>query len=138
MHDRSKKSPYIIVFFDGYCGLCSWAVDFLMARDKNKKFKYSPLQGEYIKTLGLDLNLQDLQTLYVHDGKILLQKTKAWRFLAFQLGGPWKFLASMSYVFPLFFLDFIYDLIAKNRYKIFGKRETCRLPTVDEQDLFLL
>lgn len=137
MHKQSKENPFIIVFFDGYCGLCSWAVDFLIARDKHKKFKYSPLQGEYVKSLGLKLNLQNLDTLYVHDGEHLLAKTKAWRLLAFKLGGFWKFLAFLSYILPLFVWNFIYDLIAKNRYKIFGKRETCRLPTPEEQDLFI-
>ena len=135
---QNKQDKKIVVFFDGFCGLCSWAVDFLIARDKHKKFKYSPLQGEHVKSLGLSLDLQNLDTLYVYDGEELLAKTKAWRFLAFKLGGIWKFLALLSFVVPLFVWDLIYDFIAKNRYKIFGKRETCRLPTPEEQELFLL
>lgn len=137
MHKQSKENPFIIVFFDGYCGLCSWAVDFLMARDKHKKFKYSPLQGQYVKSLGLNLNLEKLDTLYVYHDGITYEKTHALRKLAVELGGVWDVLGIISIIFPVFVWSFIYDQIAKNRYKIFGKRETCRLPTAEEQDLFL-
>lgn len=130
------KNSLYIVFFDGYCGLCSWAVDFLMARDKQKKFKYSPLQGEYIKNLAINIDISNLDTLYVYDGQRLLTKTKAWRILAYELGGIWKVLSICSKIIPIFILDSIYDLIAKHRYKFFGKKENCRLPTPDEREFF--
>jgi predicted DCC family thiol-disulfide oxidoreductase YuxK len=126
-----------IVFFDGYCGLCSWAVDFLIARDKQKKFKYSPLQGQYIKKLNIELNVLNLETLYVYDGKNILSKTKAWQVLAYELGGVWKFLSVVSKIIPIGLLDLIYDVVAKNRHKFFGKLDTCRLPTPEQRELFL-
>lgn len=134
---QSNQDKKIVVFFDGYCGLCSWAVDFLIVRDKHKKFRYSPLQGEYIKTLGLNLNLEKLDTLYVYHDGVTYEKTHALRKLAIGLGGVWNVLGILSIILPVFIWNFIYDRIAKNRYKIFGKRETCRLPTPEEQDLFL-
>jgi predicted DCC family thiol-disulfide oxidoreductase YuxK len=137
MNYKREDGTFYIIFFDGYCGLCNGAVDFLIQKDKNKKFKYSPLQGEYIKKLNINIDKNNLDTLYVYDGEILLSKTKAWRCLAEELGGIWKFLAILSQILPLFILDFFYDVVAKNCYKIFNKRDVCRLPSPEEQSLFL-
>ncbi len=131
------KNVAYVVFFDGFCGLCSGAVDFLIARDTQKKFKYSPLQGEYIKALNVNIDTNNLDTLYVYDGFKIFEKTKAWTLLAYELGGFWKFLSICSKIVPVFILDFFYDLIARYRYKIFGKKETCRLPSPEQRDLFL-
>lgn len=130
------QSKYV-VFFDGYCGLCNRSVDFLIQKDTQRKFQYSPLQGEYIKTLDVNIDLKNLKTLYVYDGQRLLSKTKAWRTLADELGGVWGMLATISRVIPIFILDFVYDLIAKSRYRIFGERSSCRMPTPEERDLFI-
>ncbi len=137
MPSLKSNDGKIVVFFDGYCGLCNGAVDFLILRDKQNKFIYSPLQGEYIKTLKTDVNIKNLETLYVFDGQIIYEKTLAWRLLATELGGVWKWLAKLSFVLPLFVCDKIYDFIAKHRYKFFGRREVCRRPTAEEQKLFL-
>ena len=130
------RSKYV-VFFDGYCGLCNRSVDVLIKSDTQRKFQYNPLQGEYIKTLDVDIDLNNLKTLYVYDGCKLISKTKAWRTLADELGGVWGMLATISRVIPVFILDFVYDLIAKSRYRIFGERSSCRMPTPEERDLFI-
>ena len=144
MKPQTLPEEKIVVFFDGYCGLCSQAVDFLIARDSQRKFLYSPLQGDFVRELNyrldskeLQINPNNLQTLYVYDGKVVLEKTKAWQKLATELGGPWKVLARISFVIPNFILNLAYDVISKNRFKFFGKRETCRLPTTEEHHLFL-
>lgn len=113
-------------------------MDFLIKKDKYKKFKYSPLQGEYLKSLDLKIDKDDLNTLYVFDGENILFKTQAWRTLAFELGGLWRILAIFSRVIPNFILNYIYDLVAKYRFRFFGKLNSCRVPSSEEQDIFIL
>lgn len=85
----------------------------------------------------MDIDLKNLKTLYVYDGHKLLSKTKAWRTLADELGGVWGVLATVSRIIPVFILDFFYDLVAKSRYRVFGERPDCRIPTPEERDLFI-
>lgn len=126
-----------IVFFDGVCGLCNWSVDFLIANDKLKKLKYSPLQGQAIKRIQPEFQSDDMNTIYVWTGSQLLEKSSAICWLLFQLGSGWKVLAFVLNLLPTRLLDFGYDFIASRRYQFFGVRETCRLPTPEEKKLFL-
>ena len=122
-----------IIFFDGICALCNGLVLFVLQRDPEKRFHYSPLQSEYAKKRlpqhGGDP--EALNTFYVlsdPDGSPqLLQKSSAALYVLSQLGGFWKIL-SLGRIFPRFFRDFVYDLVAKNRYRLFGKKEVCMLP----------
>lgn len=102
---------------------------------------FSPLQGEYIKKIKTNdnlknINLNNLDTLYVYDGQKILSKTKAVRLIGKNLGGVWKFISLISQALPLIICNWIYDLVAKNRYKIFGQTETCRLPSPSEASKF--
>lgn len=132
-----------IVFFDGYCGLCSEVVDFLIVRDRERKLRYSPLQGETAKTLLTESEREDLDTMIlVRRGGDLdaiqkLKKSDAALASLQDMGGFYGALASAGLIFPRFLRDSVYGLIAKNRYRIFGKRETCRLPSPEERALFL-
>lgn len=132
-----------IVFFDGYCGLCSEVVDFLIVRDHARKLRYSPLQGETAKTLLSESEREDLDTMIlVRRGGDLdsiqkLKKSDAALASLQDMGGFYGALASASLIVPRFLRDAVYALIAKNRYRIFGKRETCRLPSPEERALFL-
>lgn len=132
-----------IVFFDGYCGLCSKAVNFIIKHDKNKKFKYSPLQGEFIKTISFNndkhkvKDIINLDTICLYNGPSLFIKTQAWRIILKELGGGYRLLYYLSYLLPAIILDQFYDLIAKNRYAFFGRLPHCRVPSETEKDLFV-
>lgn len=133
----TKYNCEFIVFFDGHCGLCNKSVDFLMNHDTTRKFKYSPLQSELFRTLkNKDLS-ENVDSLYVYDGKDFYIKTRGWMILAKELGGVWKALALIANILPDKILDFFYDQIAKHRYKIFGRRDQCRMPTAEERELFI-
>lgn len=138
-----------IVFFDGYCGLCSGVVDFLIARDKNRTLRYSPLQGETARARLSESERTDLDTVVVitADGRKLYKSdailetlaalgsksSEHGNFEAIALG----IFAKFARFIPRRIRDLIYDLIAKNRFRLMGRRDTCRLPTREEQSLFL-
>ncbi|MEZ0391940.1 MAG: thiol-disulfide oxidoreductase DCC family protein [Pseudobdellovibrionaceae bacterium] len=126
-----------VLFFDGICGLCNGFVDFVIANEKRKEIQFSPLQSEFAKRhLPKELT-EDLSTLvFLKNGKILT-KSDAVLAVCAMLGVPWKFVIWLQ-VFPKPFRDLCYDFIAQTRYQIFGKRETCRLPTAEEKSRFLL
>ncbi len=125
-----------IIFFDGVCGLCNGFVDFVIARDKNNSFYFSPLQSDFAqKNLPAEF-VNDLKTIVVKiDGQVY-KKSRAVLKVTNKLGGFWKLL-SIARFLPTFVLDFFYDYIATNRYKFFGKKETCRLPTPEEKIRFI-
>lgn len=126
-----------IIYFDGVCGLCNGFVDFIMKIDSAGKFKFSPLQSEFAKSRLLPRYTDDLKSVVVEiDGEIL-EKSDA-VFKVFEtLGGKWKIAAKLK-ILPLFLRNAGYDLVAEMRYKIFGKKDTCRLPTLEEKERFIL
>jgi predicted DCC family thiol-disulfide oxidoreductase YuxK len=126
-----------IIYFDGVCGLCNGFVDFIMKMDKKSKFHFSPLQSEHAKNnLPLEY-IQDLDSVVVQiDGKTL-KKSKAVFAVLKKLGGIWGIVA-VAGVLPEGILNRAYDMVAENRYKVFGKKDTCRFPTPEERRRFLL
>ena len=129
-----NKGP--ILFFDGVCNLCNSTVDFLIERDSNQVIKYSSLQGKTASELLTGKYTQDLNTVVLYqDGKIYTKSEAVIRALIHL--GPKYALSSIFLVIPGFIRDFFYNLIAKNRYRIWGKKDTCRLPTQSERKLFL-
>ena len=126
-----------IVFFDGVCGLCNTSVDFLIKTDRTQSLRYSPLQGEAIKAYNLSLNENELDTLYIWTGEKMLTKSEGWLWLMSGLGGFWFLLTLPCRILPYKLMDLVYDFIARHRYKIFGKREACRIPSPEERELFL-
>lgn len=128
-----------ILFFDGVCGLCNGLVDFIIKIDHQKNIYYAPLQGEEAqKILGEKIrSLPDYDTVYFKDELGLHKKSTAILRLLYTLGGWWK-LSAFALIIPKFLRDLIYDYVAKNRYKFFGKKETCRLPSSEERQQFLL
>jgi predicted DCC family thiol-disulfide oxidoreductase YuxK len=126
-----------IIFFDGYCGLCNGFVDFILKFDKNAVFKFSPLQSEFAKTKLNQSDVEDLKSVVVIINDKTYRKAEAALKALAELGWPWKILLIFS-LLPDKVLNLFYDLIAANRYRIFGKRETCRLPTPEERQRFIL
>lgn len=125
-----------VVFFDGVCGLCDRYVDFVMREDQAHVYKVSPLQGETARQrLDPDL-VKDLNTIVLlEDNKTWFKSSAVLRTLK-GMGGFW----ALFYVFifiPEAIRNLVYDLVARYRYNVFGKSETCRLPTPEERELFL-
>lgn len=127
-----------VLLFDGYCNLCNGLVQFVLKADKKKKFLFASLQSESGQALlkKFDLPINDLNTfVLIIDDKYYIKSTAGLLVLK-ELGGFWK----LFYVFILIprpLRDFVYNKIAKYRYKIFGKRNTCMIPTTELNDRFL-
>jgi len=122
-----------IVIFDGICGFCNGSVNLLMRLDKKRIFKYTSLQGEYVKKLDI---AKDLDSIVFYDEGELYYKSTAVLKILQKLGGAWLVLGAF-FIIPRFIRDFVYDVIAKYRYRIFGKLESCRMPSEEEQERFI-
>jgi len=132
---KSEGPP--VLFFDGVCGLCNSVVDFVIAEDTEHMMRFSPLQGEHAeKVLPVEYK-ENLSTLIVHVNDQILKKSRAVIFIGETLGGMWRVFATAAKIIPQAVADPIYDLVAKNRYRLFGKKETCRLPSPQERQLFV-
>jgi hypothetical protein len=126
-----------IVFFDGVCNLCNASVQWLIKRDQKHQFRFAPLQGETAKMHLKITNGNDIpqSVILFENGKVYQKSTAALR-LAVKLGFPW-FLAGIFFIIPRFLRDWVYDYIARNRYRWFGKKDACMIPTPELKALFL-
>lgn len=126
-----------VIFFDGVCGLCNGFVDFILKIDKRHEFLFSPLQSEFASKHLPEEFTKDLKSVvYFHDGKILSRSEAVIKILS-EIGGIWK-LAGIGKYLPQSIRDSAYDMVAHNRYKIFGRKETCRIPTPEERSRFVI
>ncbi len=127
-----------IILFDGVCNLCNGAITFIIQRDKNDVFRYAPLQSEVGKNLAakhnIDLDKVDSIILVTED-KAFAKSTAALR-IAKHLSGGWPLLA-VFLILPRFLRNAVYDFIARNRYKWFGKKDACMIPTPELKSKFL-
>ena len=125
-----------ILFFDGVCGLCNSTVDLLMREDINESLKFAPLQGETAKNLLSSKEISELKSVvFYKDGKTFVQSDAIIE-TGRTMGGFFG-LAIMLKLIPKFLRNFFYDIIAKNRYKWFGVKETCRMPNEKEREKLL-
>ncbi len=125
-----------VIFFDGVCGLCNGFVDFVMRMDKKNIFHFAPLQGEYAAQHLPQSDTSDLSSVvFMSDGKTL-RKSHAVLGVFRMLGLPLSLL-DVAKVIPQPLLDMIYDWVASNRYRWFGQKDTCRIPTPSERSRFL-
>jgi predicted DCC family thiol-disulfide oxidoreductase YuxK len=125
-----------IVFFDGVCGLCDRTVNFLLSADRRQSLLFAPLQGETAEAL-LNESQRDLKSMvFLTKGKAYRKSAAAVRIL-WTLGGCWQVAAGLLWLIPGPVRDLGYNLVAQWRYRIFGKRETCRMPTPEERARFL-
>ena len=126
-----------IVFFDGHCGLCNNTVDWILRKDRSHAFRFSPLQGQTAGDLFKGVPEDELmRSFWLQDEKGLHRRSTAMLRVLKRLGG----FASLGYaaiVVPAPVRDWFYNLIAKNRYKIWGRSETCRIPSAEERAYFL-
>ena len=128
-----------IILFDGVCNFCNFWVDFIIKRDKDEIFKFASLQSDAGKTIAEKflINRQDIDSIILIKGENYFIKSEAALEVVKELKSIWKIFYLLK-VIPRPLRDFIYDLIAKNRYAIFGKRDTCRVPTEEEKGKFVV
>lgn len=125
-----------ILFFDGVCNLCNGFVDFLIRKDSHARLLFAPLQGKTAEArLSPSVRTSMKSVVLLEDDKIYDQSDAVLRALGL-LPGPWCGLAFLK-ILPKFLRDAIYDRIARSRYRIFGRRDTCRVPTPHERARFL-
>jgi predicted DCC family thiol-disulfide oxidoreductase YuxK len=131
------KSKYI-VFFDGVCNLCNRAVQFMLKRDRKKRFLFGSLQGktgqEYLHKYHLPAD--QFHSFMLIEGNVVYTRSTAVLRMLKHLGRGWQLLYVFIYI-PQPIRDGVYTLIATNRYRLFGKKDNCRIPTAEEKERFL-
>ena len=127
-----------VILFDGVCNLCNGSVIFIIKRDAQSKLKFASLQSEYgiqqMQRFNLSTSVLN-SVLLIKEGR-LFQKSNAALEIASMLDGIWPWLYVFK-IIPRFMRDVIYDAIAKNRYRWFGKKEECMIPTPDMKARFI-
>lgn len=126
-----------VIFFDGVCNLCNASVQFVIARDSKNYFKFAALQSDLAVSKLANYSLQVKQGdsfVLLENGKVYEQSTAALR-VAKRLNGLWPLLYAFIVV-PPFIRNWVYKFIARNRYKWFGKQESCWVPTPELRSRF--
>ncbi|MFL5811831.1 MAG: thiol-disulfide oxidoreductase DCC family protein [Flavisolibacter sp.] len=130
---------HAVILFDGVCNFCNAAINFVLKQDKKGIFRFAPLQSEVGQELLKQYNLstKDFDSfVLIDEGKVYKKSTASLRVMN-KLPWYWKE-AQILRVVPTFLRDAIYDFVAKHRYKWFGKKEQCMVPTPEMRSRFLL
>jgi len=134
---NEKDSPSPVVLFDGVCKLCNGSVNFLIRHDRQAQLKFAPLQSDFGRSVidkhGKDSNALD--SIMLLEGDRLSGKSTAIIRSSKYLGGFWP-LCITALIIPPFIRDFIYNVVAKNRYRWFGKYDSYRPPDPGLEDRF--
>lgn len=132
------KNEKQIILFDGICNFCNFWVNFVIKRDNKDLFRFAALQSEKAKELTsrFNIDISNLDTFVLIVGEKFYNKSTAALMVCKELNSMLIILFPLI-ILPTFFRDLVYDLIAKNRYKLFGRKESCRIPTEAEKEKFL-
>ena|SRR5215510_1836171 len=136
-------APKPIVLYDGVCGLCNRLVQFILRRDRRDTFRFaslqSPLAAEILArhSMACDLNSVNVVVHYQQPDEQTLDRSDAIQFVLKKLGGPCAFVANIGSLLPHPLRDSLYDLIARNRYPVWGKYDTCPHPDPKHRHKFL-
>ncbi|HRG07921.1 MAG TPA: thiol-disulfide oxidoreductase DCC family protein [Cyclobacteriaceae bacterium] len=127
-----------VILFDGVCNLCNSSVLFIIQRDPKAKFRFASLQSDFGKAqmLRFGLNDSELNSVLVIKEEILYQKSNAALEIARNLTGGWPMLYAFK-IIPAFLRDWVYNWIAQNRYRWFGKKNACMIPTPELKSRFV-
>jgi predicted DCC family thiol-disulfide oxidoreductase YuxK len=150
MSDVSRASftsdpvPHPILLYDGVCGLCNRLNQFVLRHDPEGLFRFASLQSllaEHILTRH-DASARDLDTVYVvlnynQPNESLYLRSDAAMFVLKRLGGIWRPAGILMGWLPRWFRDWTYNVVARNRYRVFGRYETCMLPSPETRSRFL-
>ena len=134
----TEEATHKIILFDGVCNLCNSSVNFIIKRDAKDHFKFGALQSEEGKELVEKYTIDTSQTdsiILIDNGKAFVKSSAALR-IARYLSGGWPLLYAFI-ILPTFLRNWVYDYIAKNRYKWYGKKESCMIPTPELKEKFL-
>jgi predicted DCC family thiol-disulfide oxidoreductase YuxK len=138
MDIRDIPGGQSVILFDGVCNLCNGFVQFLIERDPKRRYRYASLQSETGQALmrSAGLPADEINTVVLmEEGKAYTHSDVALR-VARHMVGLWP-LATVLYIVPKFLRDAIYNWVARNRYRWFGKKEACMVPTPELKSLFL-
>ncbi len=131
----STKHP--VMFFDGECIFCSKAVQFFVDIDKAQKIRYATLQSEEGKLVREEFGISDnLESVVLIDKAKFYEKSDVTFQVFKSLGQPWRAMSIFRFI-PRIIRNFFYNLIAKNRYKIYGKHDQCIIPDANQKHLFI-
>jgi predicted DCC family thiol-disulfide oxidoreductase YuxK len=133
-----NNQEHPVILFDGVCNLCNAAVQFVIARDPKQHFRFASLQSSYGQAIAqkAGLSTTDLSSFILYEnGEVYTRSTGALKTTK-GLSGGWPLLYAFIIV-PKFIRDAVYNFIAKNRYRWFGKKESCWVPTPALKALFL-
>ena len=134
-----NQDKEIIVLFDGVCNLCNGFVNFIIKQDKKAIIKFATLQSEIAKEILKVHHINQLElnsVIVLIDDKIYTKSSAALMILK-ELGGVWKMFFAF-YIIPKFIRDFFYNIVAKYRYVLFGKKEICIIPSQEIVNRFIL
>lgn len=131
-------SEFKIILFDGVCNLCNSSVNFIIDHDKNNVFRFAALQSETGQNLlkKFSLNAEEFDSVVLVDGEKVFTKSTAALKIAKEFPSIWKSIYTFI-IIPAPLRNIIYDFIAKNRYRWFGKKDSCRIPTPELKEKFL-
>ena len=135
MNNYSGKS---IILFDGVCNLCNSSVNFILKHDKKKRFIFTSLQSDAAKKILLQFTIKKINLdsiILIENGKVYEKSTAALKILKHLYNGYQLLYAFI--IIPKFIRDWVYIIIAQNRYKWFGKKEECMFPTSEIKSRFL-
>lgn len=143
LSDRVQVMEHPILLYDGVCGLCNRTVRFVLRYDREKKFRFAPLQSAFAASLlgpkGVDAS--DLKSFYIvvfrEEGEVLLERSDAVLFVMEKLPGIWPLAARVLRLVPQAIRDWGYRMIARKRYQLFGRYDACPLPSESDRERFI-
>ena len=136
-----QSLPETILFYDGLCGLCDHLVQFLVEHDIHGRIYFMPIQSERAKRLLMEKGVSEreiaeLSTVYLLSNAVVYKRSRAVFHVVSFLPRPWSLSKGLLWI-PSFLADPFYRLVARIRYRIFGRLDQCRIPTPEEKKRFL-
>jgi predicted DCC family thiol-disulfide oxidoreductase YuxK len=132
---KEKKN---IVFYDGVCNFCNGLVVFLLKHERRNNMSFCSLQSEFAESFLKDFNVQvNLDTIYYYSNGNVYKRSEAIKKISRNLKLPYLIVFYFLAITPKFIREYFYKLFAKNRYKWFGKKDKCQIPSPEERLRFL-
>jgi predicted DCC family thiol-disulfide oxidoreductase YuxK len=139
----SSSAGEHVILYDGVCGLCNRVNQFVLSHDSGSVFDFASLQSEtgrsFVKRFGREPDALDtfyVVTNYRSGSPALLSRAEAALFIMKTIGAPWSWLGAFG-ILPKTVLNWSYDIVARNRYRVFGRYDSCPLPGPDQRRRFI-
>ena len=129
-----------IVFYDGVCNFCNGLVVFLLKYERRDNMSFCSLQSDFSKSFLKDFNVQvnqNLETIFYYSNGKLYKRSEAIKKITRNLKLPYLLVSYFLAITPKFISEYFYNFFAKNRYKWFGKKEECQIPSLEDRLRFL-